>query len=74
VTQLNDAVKAVASARVEPAAAGLATLRFKEVTLALSIVPPEIVAPVIVVPETSSGSEYATPTGLVLGMLFSLMS
>jgi hypothetical protein len=27
-----------------------------------------IVAPVIVVPETSSGSEYATPTGLVLGM------
>jgi hypothetical protein len=27
-------------------------------------------APVIVVPDTSSGSLYATPTGLVLGMFY----
>ena len=32
---------------------------------------PLIVAPVMVVPLTSSGSEKATPTGLVLGIAFS---
>jgi hypothetical protein len=39
-------------------------------TVALVEVEPVIVAPVIVVPATSSGSEYATPTGLVLGIIF----
>jgi hypothetical protein len=60
---------------VDPAAAGLATSKFKEVTAAVApvmsapeIVPPEIAAPVIVVPETSSGSAKATPTGLVFGI------
>ncbi len=36
--------------------------------VALEMEPPLIVAPVIVVPLTSSGSEKATPTGLVFGM------
>jgi hypothetical protein len=39
------------------------------VNVAPATVPPLIAAPVIVVPETSSGSEYATPTGLVLDIL-----
>jgi hypothetical protein len=38
-------------------------------TVALVEVEPVITAPVIVVPATSSGSEYATPTGLVLAMV-----
>ena len=39
--------------------------------VALEMVPPLIVAPVMVVPLTSSGSEKATPTGLVLGIALS---
>jgi hypothetical protein len=77
VTQLNDAVMDVASARVDPAAAGLATSTARVVnvpvpeTVAVVSVLPLIVAPVMVVPLTSSGSEKATPTGLVLGIAFS---
>jgi hypothetical protein len=74
VTQLNEAVIAVASARVDPAAAGLATSTAKLVIPDVetpAIVPPLIVAPVMVVPATSSGSEKATPTALVLGIAFS---
>ena len=41
-------------------------------TVAVVKVEPLIVAPVIVVPETSSGSEYATPTGLVFAMMIPL--
>jgi hypothetical protein len=40
-------------------------------TVAVVSVLPLIVAPVMVVPLTSSGSEKATPTGLVLGIAFS---
>jgi hypothetical protein len=44
-----------------------------EVNVPLTVAPVEvelvITAPVIVVPATSSGSEYATPTGLVLAMV-----
>jgi hypothetical protein len=40
-------------------------------TVAVVSVLPLIVAPVMVVPATSSGSEKATPTGLVLGIAFS---
>jgi hypothetical protein len=41
------------------------------IEVAPEIVPPLIAAPVMVVPLTSSGSEKATPTGLVLGIAFS---
>jgi hypothetical protein len=41
------------------------------VSVAPEIVPPLIAAPVMVVPLTSSGSEKATPTGLVLAIAFS---
>jgi len=40
-------------------------------TVAVVSVLPLIVAPVMVVPLTSSGSEKATPTGLVFGIAFS---
>ena len=40
-------------------------------TVAVVSVLPLIVAPEMVVPLTSSGSEKATPTGLVLGIAFS---
>jgi hypothetical protein len=47
----------------------VAVVNVEPVMVALATVPPLIAAPVIVVPETSSGSEYATPTGLVLAIL-----
>jgi hypothetical protein len=40
-------------------------------TVAVDSVLPLIVAPVMVVPLTSSGSEKATPTGFVFGIAFS---
>jgi hypothetical protein len=41
------------------------------VTVAFVEVEPVMTAPVIVVPATSSGSEYATPTGFVFAMIVS---
>jgi len=41
-------------------------------TVALVEVEPVMVAPVMVVPATSSGSEYATPTGLELAIIVPL--
>jgi hypothetical protein len=43
-----------------------------EVNVPLTV-EPVIVAPAIVVPATSSGSAKATPIGLVLGIIFSLL-
>jgi hypothetical protein len=52
----------------------VAVVKVEPVIVELAIVELAIAAPVIVVPETSSGSEYATPTGLVLGMIYSFKS
>jgi hypothetical protein len=59
---------------VLPVAATVAVLIYRPPVVVISValtVPPLIVAPVMVVPATSSGSEKATPTGLVLGIALS---